>query len=115
MSRPVMRRAMRSWASAQVANHKTFWKPCAQHATSPLKLFEYFALEKPVVVTSDMIECIAYQAVFHASSVEGFSNAIDQASKLRDDENYKAQLRKLADENDWIERAKAFEKVFQSQ
>ena len=36
--------------------------------TSPLKLFEYFALEKPVVVTSEMLECVAFKEVFSGDS-----------------------------------------------
>ena len=81
-------------------------------ATSPLKLFEYFALEKPIVVTSDMLECIAYKEVLHAKTAEGLSSAIDQALDKVGDEIFQARLRNLADENDWNERAKIYEKCF---
>lgn len=85
--------------------------------TSPLKLFEYFALEKPVVVTADMVECVAHQEVFCGGSVEELSAAIDAAVAVKDCPNHQARLRQLADENDWDRRAetlaRAIEGVFQ--
>lgn len=80
--------------------------------TSPLKLFEYFALEKPVVVTSFMDECIAYPEVFSGNSAQSISAAIDAALQVKDDPQFKRRLAALADANSWEERAKAFEKVF---
>ncbi len=81
-------------------------------STSPLKLFEYFALEKPVVVTSDMLECTAYEEVLSAGSADGVVAAIDKAIAIKDDPVFKAKLRKLADNNSWLERARQFEGVF---
>ena len=80
--------------------------------TSPLKLFEYFALEKPVVVTSEMAECVAFPEVFSGSSVATLSKAIDKAIAIKGDSSFKKRLAQLADENDWDERAKAMESVF---
>jgi len=80
--------------------------------TSPLKLFEYFALEKPVVVTSDMLECVAHAEVFHGRSATEFSDAIDAAVAVKDDESFKRRLAQLADENDWDRRAEAFARAF---
>lgn len=80
--------------------------------TSPLKLFEYFALEKPVVVTSDMAECVAYPEVFHGNTVAGLSRAIDQALAAKDDPALKCRLRALADENDWLHRAQSLAGAF---
>lgn len=80
--------------------------------TSPLKLFEYFALEKPVVVTSFMDECVAYPEVFSGNSAQSLSAAIDAALQVKDDPQFKRRLAALADANSWEERAKAFEKVF---
>ena len=82
--------------------------------TSPLKLFEYFALEKPVVVTSEMHECTAYPEVFSGDSAEALSAAIDEAAKVKDDDTFKGRMAQLADENTWIDRAKAMEKVFKN-
>lgn len=75
--------------------------------TSPLKLFEYFALEKPVVVTSEMLECVRYPEVFRGDSVESLSKAIDDALLTKDDKSYKSRLSVLADDNNWSKRASA--------
>jgi len=80
--------------------------------TSPLKLFEYFALEKPVVVTSEMLECVAFDEVFSGGSALELSQAIDQAFSIAHDLDYKRRLATLADQNDWDQRARAFEKCF---
>ncbi len=81
--------------------------------TSPLKLFEYFALEKPVVVTRDMAECVAFEEVFSGNSVESLSTALDAAFAVKDDLAFTQRLADLADANDWDCRARAMEKAFQ--
>lgn len=81
--------------------------------TSPLKLFEYFALEKPVVVTSEMLECIAFPEVFRGDSADALSHAIDRAISYINDPVFKAKLAQLADENDWDKRAQQLEVIFQ--
>ncbi|GIX39651.1 MAG: hypothetical protein KatS3mg128_0700 [Silanimonas sp.] len=80
--------------------------------TSPLKLFEYFALEKPVVVTAEMLECVAYPEVFRGSSAVEFSAAIDAACMVKDSAAFRARLAQLADENDWDRRAEAMARAF---
>lgn len=80
--------------------------------TSPLKLFEYFALEKPVVVTSEMRECVVYDEVFHADSVTGFSASIDRALAIKDDPGFRQRMATLADNNGWDNRAQAMAVVF---
>ncbi|MEM2112361.1 MAG: hypothetical protein QXX08_10890 [Candidatus Bathyarchaeia archaeon] len=82
--------------------------------TSPLKLFEYFALEKPVVVTSDMLECIIYPEVFSGDSPETIAVAIDDAIRVKDDPLYKQKLSLLAEQNSWEQRATEYEKVFKA-
>jgi len=81
--------------------------------TSPLKLFEYFALEKPVVVTRDMEECVAFEEVFSGNSVEALSDALDAAFAVKDDPVFTQRLAQLADANDWDCRARAMEKAFE--
>lgn len=81
--------------------------------TSPLKLFEYFALEKPVVVTSFMDECLAYEEVFFGDSTSTLADAIEQAIKVKDNLAYKKRLATLAEKNSWDERVKRYEKIFQ--
>jgi len=80
--------------------------------TSPLKLFEYFALEKPVVVTSEMLECVAFKEVFSGDSASTLSQAIDAAIQIKNDPAFKKRLAQLADENDWDERARIMEVIF---
>lgn len=82
--------------------------------TSPLKLFEYFALEKPVVVTSAMSECVAFPEVFAGKDTTELSRQIDRAFAIKDDPGFKSRLAALADENDWDHRARTYEQVFES-
>jgi len=82
--------------------------------TSPLKLFEYFALEKPVVVTSDMRECTVYPEVFAADTAADFSKCLDKALIHANDERYRARLRDHAIANTWDERAKVILKAGQN-
>ena len=82
--------------------------------TSPLKLFEYFALMKPVVVTADMQECIHFQEVFFGGDVSSISQAIDSAIAIKHNHEFCQKLSKLADENDWDRRAQALEVVFRT-
>jgi len=80
--------------------------------TSPLKLFEYFALEKPVVVTSEMVECVSFKEVFSGDSTNAFSQAIDQAIRIKANTELKKRLAQLADENDWDQRVRNMEPLF---
>ncbi|MCC9164562.1 methyltransferase domain-containing protein [Alcaligenes sp. MMA] len=82
--------------------------------TSPLKLFEYFALEVPVVVTSAMDECTCYPEVFSAASLEEYLEQIERAFLVKDDVQYRARMRELADENDWSARAEKMAPLFPS-
>ncbi|MDI6889847.1 MAG: glycosyltransferase [Thermodesulfovibrionales bacterium] len=74
-------------------------------ATSPIKLFEYAALRKPIV-TTDLPECRKYRAVLISHSFEEFLNNIDRALKLKDDPDYLKELDKLAEDNTWDSRVK---------
>jgi Glycosyltransferase len=82
------------------------------HTTSPLKLFEYFALEKPVVATSAMTECVRFPEVYAGSDAEDLSRQIDRALQVKDEPSFRARLAELADENDWNQRAGAYEQIF---
>lgn len=81
--------------------------------TSPLKLFEYFALEKPVVVTDSMAECVQFDEVFGAGDVDGFSRAIDDALAAAGDPVVRAAYARLADSNRWEERARVLDRAWQ--
>ena len=80
--------------------------------TSPLKLFEYFALEKPVVTTSFMLECVNYPEVFHGDSAQSLSQAINDAIAVKDNPSFVKRLAELADDNDWTNRAKVMTRCF---
>ncbi len=69
-------------------------------ATSPLKLYEYAALEKPVVTTA-IKECASCGGVFAAKDHGEFVRYLDEAYALRDDAEYLARLRALASGRDW--------------
>ncbi len=75
-------------------------------ATSPLKLFEYMALSKPIV-TSDMDECRKYESVLIAHSHDEFLQKLEEAYQKRGDAEYLALLEKEARENDWSEKTRA--------
>lgn len=75
------------------------------NATSPLKLFEYMAGEKPIVITP-MRESLNYPGIFIAQEAEEFSKQLDNALLKKNDSEHRSLLRKLALENTWDERAK---------
>lgn len=73
-------------------------------ATSPVKLFEYMALNKPIV-TTDMDECRKYNSVLIGHSHKEFIELLDRAVSLREDKEYMELLDKEALENTWQEKA----------
>lgn len=76
-------------------------------STSPVKLFEYMALGKPIV-TTDMRECRKYESVMIGKSHEEFLELIDKALKLDKEDPYFGLLKKEALENTWEMKAKVF-------
>lgn len=76
-------------------------------ATSPLKIFEYMALEKPIVTTA-MDECKKYKSIFIAKDKEEFIKLVDQSITLtkEEDNEYFRELKKEALENTWTSKAK---------
>ena len=75
-------------------------------STSPVKIFEYMALHKPIV-TTDMNECRKYASVLIGHDHGEFIALLDKAMTLREDPDYIALLDKEARENDWSMKAKA--------
>ena len=73
-------------------------------STSPIKLFEYMALEKPIV-TTDMPECEKYRSVMVAKSYEQYVEMLDRALARKNDPEYLALLRAEARENSWDHKA----------
>ena len=73
-------------------------------ATSPVKLFEYMAMGKPVV-TTDLPECRKYNVVKTAGTKEEFKKAVYECYEQRENNEIKEGLRECAWENDWSARA----------
>ena len=73
-------------------------------ATSPVKIFEYMALHKPIVIT-DLYECRNYKSVLIAKDHLDFIKKLDIAINNKND--YIDILDKEAKDNDWSKKAKA--------
>ena len=74
-------------------------------STSPVKLFEYMALGKPIV-TTPMPECKKYESVLISENNEkDFISNIEEGLKLKNDEKYIELLKKEALENTWEKKA----------
>lgn len=74
-------------------------------ATSPVKIFEYMALKKPIV-TTDMNECRKYKSVLIGKDHEHFIDQLEVALSKRNDQEYLNLLDEEARENDWSEKAR---------
>jgi hypothetical protein len=79
-------------------------------ATSPLKLYEYFAGVRPVVSTA-LPECIAHPEVHVATTPEEFASALDVARGKGRDPATRARLRAVAAANSWGQRVQQIERV----
>lgn len=75
-------------------------------ATSPVKIFEYMALHKPIV-TTDLNECRKYKSVFIGKNHNDFIKKLDKAISMSEDKQYIELLDKEARENDWSEKTQA--------
>lgn len=75
-------------------------------ATSPIKLFEYFSLGKPVV-TTDMPECIQFECVYHSNSYEIFNTLIEKAYSDSQNPCLRDKYFKIAMENSWSSKSKS--------
>lgn len=79
-------------------------------ATSPVKVFEYMALEKPIV-TTDMNECRKYKSVLIGKNQNDFLNKLEEATSMEHNKDYIKLLKQEAKENDWSNKAKAIIEV----
>lgn len=75
-------------------------------ATSPVKIFEYMALHKPIVIT-DLNECRQYESVMIGHTYDEFIENLDRALEKANDKKYINLLDKEAKDNDWSYKAKA--------
>lgn len=74
-------------------------------ATSPLKLFEYFAGGKPVLSTQ-LPECSAFQEVRTAYNHQDFSQALDATRELGRNREFAERLQNIARQNSWAARVR---------
>lgn len=76
------------------------------NATSPLKLFEYMALGKPII-TTDMLECRNYASVRIVTDARDFTQAIVEMAEYTPENKreYFVALRKECAENAWQQKA----------
>jgi glycosyltransferase involved in cell wall biosynthesis len=75
------------------------------HATSPVKLFEYMAAGKPVVITP-MRESLKYPGVLAGEDAEQFEARLEEALKLKESPVYLETLDRVARANTWDTRAR---------
>ncbi|CEG25511.1 glycosyltransferase [Bacillus sp. B-jedd] len=75
-------------------------------ATSPIKLFEYLAVGKPIVTTA-IPECLKYNIAFIARDHGHFIKSVEQALAFKDDEVHKSLLREEARKHTWDKKAKS--------
>lgn len=73
-------------------------------ATSPVKLFEYMSMGKPVVTTA-LPECKRYDIVSIAEDSKDFRDKVYEAAAKKGERKYIEALRQFARENDWKEKA----------
>jgi len=74
-------------------------------ATSPIKLFEYMILRKPIVTTA-MSECRKYDVVSVANNREEFVVMLDEAIQKKNDPQWISKLYETGHRNSWEEKAK---------
>lgn len=83
-------------------------------STSPLKIFEYMALEKPIV-TTNINECKNYESCLISKDYDEFIRNIDKALKLEvDNKEYFNILRREAEENTWDNRAELIKEAIKN-
>ena len=80
-----------------VVNHIT-------ESTSPVKLFEYMATQKPILTTA-LPECRKYESAIVAESHDDYLNKIDDALKLFNDKKYLKTELIEANMNTWESKA----------
>lgn len=73
-------------------------------ATSPVKIFEYMALHKPIV-TTDLNECRQYKSVLIGKNHKDFIEKLEKAQNLKTNKDYIKLLDQEAQENDWAKKA----------
>jgi glycosyltransferase involved in cell wall biosynthesis len=84
------------------------------HSTSPLKLFEYFAANKPVIITA-MDESMRYQGSLIAKDKVDYEKKLIEALHLSADIEYLRKIDKIARENTWSIRVEQIISALETQ
>lgn len=74
-------------------------------AVSPLKLYEYLSMGKPVI-TTNMPECVKHKIVLHTNDYDEFSKKINEALVLSESEEYSKNAKSIAFKYDWSNKAR---------
>jgi len=83
-------------------------------STSPIKMYEYMALKKPIVATEDLVECYGYEGVLIAKNECGdFTKKVETALSMKDDKEIIEKLDSVARQNTWEKRAQALLKYIE--
>lgn len=79
-------------------------------STNPVKLFEYMALNVPIV-TTNLRECKKYKSALISENYNEFIEKIDYALQLSKSDEYYTYLKEEALENTWEKKAEIFYKL----
>ncbi len=79
---------------------------------SPVKLFEYMNIGKPII-TSEMPECRFYQSALVAKNHDEFIELIQKALHMNKNDNYFNIMKEEAEENTWQARADILKEALQ--
>jgi teichuronic acid biosynthesis glycosyltransferase TuaH len=74
-------------------------------STSPVKLFEYMAMGKPIIST-DLPECRKYSSVLIGKNIQEFNTHIRHCFKKNLSEDYFEMMKKEARDNSWEHKCK---------
>lgn len=81
-------------------------------STSPIKMYEYFALGKVVLYTEDLVECSLYDTPILVSR-ENMKQAIKKALELSKDIEYISKIKQEALRNTWQSRVEKIHNVLE--
>ncbi len=76
-------------------------------STNPVKLFEYMALNVPIV-TTNLRECKKYKSTLIGENYSKFIEKLDYALKINKNDRYYTYLKEEALENTWEKKAEIF-------
>lgn len=82
-------------------------------STNPVKLFEYMALNIPIV-TTNLRECKKYKSTLIGENYNEFIEKLEYALKINENDKYYTYLKDEALENTWEKKAEIFYKLIKN-